>query len=122
MAGYLERIKKLEQSKKEKMMEVKLTYTVEAIGRPYGASESIPWGDAKRHEGLTERKAIKCYNDYWHWYHPDSNSYSGHVRIVGTRPLSPRPCWGLFLWLNSNDPGGRWAAPRSLLGAGREII
>jgi hypothetical protein len=84
MAGYLERIKKLEQSKKEKMMEVKLTYTVEAIGRPYGASESIPWGDAKRHEGLTERKAIKCYNDYWHWYHPDSNSYSGHVRIVGT--------------------------------------
>ena len=41
---------------KEEMMETKLTYTVEAINRPYGASESIPWGDAVRTEGLTERR------------------------------------------------------------------
>ena len=48
-------------------MATKLTYTVEAIGRPYGASESIPWGDAVRTEGLTERKAIKTYNDINRW-------------------------------------------------------
>jgi len=68
------------------MMEIKLTYTVEAINRPYGAQESIPWGDAHRTEGLTERKAIKTYNDINRWYHPDGRygGYSGHVRIVGS--------------------------------------
>ena len=53
------------------MMDTKLTYTVEAIGRPYGASESIPWGDAHRTEGLTERSAIKTYNQLNRWYHPE---------------------------------------------------
>ena len=66
------------------MMETKLTYTVEAINRPYGASQSIPWGEAVRTEGLTERKAIKTYNDLNRWYHPEPNAYSGHVRIVGS--------------------------------------
>ena len=61
------------------------TYTIEHIDRAYGASESIPWGDAKRHGGLTERKAIKTYNEYVRWYHPQgSGGYSGHVRIVGS--------------------------------------
>ena len=32
-------------------MEVKVTYTVEAINRPYGAQDRIPWGDAVRTEG-----------------------------------------------------------------------
>ena len=67
------------------MMETKVTYTVEAIGRPYGAQDSIPWGDAVRTEGLTERKAIKTYNDLNRWYHPQGgDGYSGHVRIVGS--------------------------------------
>jgi len=67
-------------------MASKITYTVEAINRPYGASESIPWGDAIRTEGLTERKAIKSYNEINRWYHPEGRNggYSGHVRIVGS--------------------------------------
>ena len=70
---------------REKEMETKTTYTVEAINRAYGASESIPWGDAVRTEGLTERKAIKLYNDLNRWYHPQGgDGYSGHVRIVGS--------------------------------------
>jgi hypothetical protein len=69
---------------KEQEMGVNITYTVEAIGRPYGASESIPWGDAHRTEGLTERSAIKTYNQFNRWYHPEPNAYSGHVRIVGS--------------------------------------
>ena len=35
---------------REKEMETKTTYTVEAINRAYGAQESIPWGDAQRIE------------------------------------------------------------------------
>ena len=65
-------------------METKTTYTVEAINRAYGAQESIPWGDAQRIEGLTERKAIKLYKEFDRWYHPDPSAYSGHVRIVGS--------------------------------------
>ena len=63
-----------------------MTYTVEAINRPYGASQSIPWGDSHRTEGLTAAKAIKTYNEVNRWYHPDglSGGYSGHVRIVGS--------------------------------------
>ena len=51
-------------------METKLTYTVEAIGRPYGAQDSIPWGDAHRVEGLTEQQAVKTYKEFHRWYHP----------------------------------------------------
>ena len=70
---------------REKEMETKVTYTVEAIGRPYGAQDSIPWGDAHRVEGLTEQKAVKTFNDYNRWYHPQGgDGYSGHVRIVGS--------------------------------------
>ena len=65
-------------------METKPTYTIEAINRPYGASEIIPWGDAIRTEGLTEQKAIRLYNKIHRWYHPETNAYSGHVRIVGS--------------------------------------
>jgi hypothetical protein len=66
------------------MTEAAVTYTVEAIGRPYGARERIPWGDAGRVEELTETKAIRIYNDYYRWYHPETNAYSGHVRIIGS--------------------------------------
>lgn len=69
---------------KEKEMEGKITYTVEAIGRPCGASQSIPWGDAVRTEGLTELQAIKLYRDYCRWYHPEPDAWSGHARIVGS--------------------------------------
>jgi hypothetical protein len=62
-----------------------MTYTVEAISRPYGASESIPWGDAVRTPGLTAAAAIKTYNELNRWYHPQGgDGYSGHVRIVGS--------------------------------------
>ena len=67
-------------------MKAELTYTVEALGRPFGAQESIPWGNAQRIEGLTAGKAIKSFNDFNRWYHPDGRygAYSGHVRIVGS--------------------------------------
>jgi len=67
-------------------METKVTYTVEAINRPYGAQESIPWGDAVRTEGLTALQAVKTYNWWNRHYHPDGRygGYSGHVRIVGS--------------------------------------
>jgi hypothetical protein len=39
----------------EEMMETKVTYTVETIDRAFGLREGIPWGDAQRIEGLTER-------------------------------------------------------------------
>jgi hypothetical protein len=89
-------------------METKLTYTVEAINRPYGASQSIPWGDAVRTEGLTERKAIKTYNDLNRWYHPQGgDAYSGHVRIVGSDD-----------WTYSVEPptmAAAWAGERAIL-------
>jgi hypothetical protein len=66
------------------MTETKLTYTVEAINRPYGASDGIPWGDAVRTEGLTDRDAIKLYSQIYRWYHPEPSAWSGHVRIVGS--------------------------------------
>ena len=69
-------------------METKLTYTVEAINRPYGAQDSIPWGDAVRTEGLTEREAIKMYNEVNRAHRfqlpQGGDGYSGHVRIVGS--------------------------------------
>jgi hypothetical protein len=67
-------------------METIITYTIESINRPYGAQDSIPWGDAHRAEGLTERKAVRRYNEMVRWYHPDgpNGGYSGHVRIVGS--------------------------------------
>jgi len=66
------------------MADAQVTYTVEAIGRPYGGQERIPWDDAKRVEELTEAKAVKLYNEYYRWYHPGNNGYSGHVRIIGS--------------------------------------
>jgi hypothetical protein len=67
------------------MTEAAVTYTVEAIGRPYGARERIPWADAGRVEELTEAKAIKIFHDYYRWYHPQGgDGYSGHVRILGS--------------------------------------
>jgi hypothetical protein len=62
-------------------MATKLTYTVEAINRPYGASESIPWGDARRTEGLTERKATKR-TDARKWAHRGSLAVPGVVWTV----------------------------------------
>jgi len=65
-------------------METKLTYTVEAINRPYSTTDRIPWEKAVRIEGLTERKAIKTYHSIHRSYHPEPNASSGDVRIVGS--------------------------------------
>ena len=65
-------------------MEAKLTYTVETVDRAFGLGEGIPWGKARRFEGLTESKAVKTYKEFYRWYHPETNAYSGHVRIVGS--------------------------------------
>jgi len=70
--------------KEKEIMETKVTYTVEAINRPYGAGDAIPWSDAVRTEGLTERKAITLYSQIYRWYHPEPYAWSGHVRIVGS--------------------------------------
>jgi hypothetical protein len=69
---------------KEKEMEAKLTYTVETVDRAFGLREGIPWGKARRFEGLTESKAVKTYKEFYRRYHPQPNAYSGHVRIVGS--------------------------------------
>ena len=68
------------------MAEENVTYTIEHIDRAFGEREGVPWGRAQRVEGLTERKAIKLYNDIDDWYHPEGRygGYSGHVRIVGS--------------------------------------
>jgi len=59
-----------------------MTYTIESLSSAYGGR--VPWDNAKREEGLTERQAIRRYNDLNRWYHPQGDSgYSGHVRIVG---------------------------------------
>ena len=60
----------------------KITYTVETLDWAY--ANHIPWGNASRAEGLTERKAISLHNQADRIYHPDANSWSGHVRIVGS--------------------------------------
>ena len=66
-------------------MESKIIYTVETIDRAFGLREGIPWGDAQRIEGLTERKAINTYKEFDRRYHPQGgDGYSGHVRIVGS--------------------------------------
>ena len=68
-----------------KEMEVKLTYTVETIDRAFGLREGVPWGKARRFEGLTESKAVKAYKEFYRRYHPQGgDGYSGHVRIVGS--------------------------------------
>jgi len=60
-----------------------MTYTIESLSSAYGGR--VPWGNATREEGLTERQAIRRYNDLSRWYHPQGDgSYSGHVRIVGS--------------------------------------
>jgi len=64
------------------MTEDKITYTVETLNSAYGGR--IPWDRAGRKEGLNERKAISLYNRAHEWYHPEDNSWSGHVRIVGS--------------------------------------
>jgi hypothetical protein len=58
------------------------SYTVESLSSPYGGH--VPWCDARREEGLTERDSIRRYNELYRWYHPDGNSWAGHVRIVGS--------------------------------------
>ena len=59
-----------------------MTYTVESLSSAYGGR--VPWDNATREEGLTERQALRRYNDLNRWYHPQGDgSYSGHVRIVG---------------------------------------
>ena len=60
----------------------KITYTVETLDKPY--ANHIPWWNANRAEGLTERKAISLYNHKNDWYHPEGGGWSGHVRIVGS--------------------------------------
>ena len=60
----------------------KITYTVETLDGAY--ANHIPWWNASRAEGLTERKAIALHNQADRRYHPDENSWSGHVRIVGS--------------------------------------
>jgi len=58
------------------------TYTVETLDRAY--ANHIPWQDANRTEGLNERKAISLHNQADRRYHSEANSWSGHVRIVGS--------------------------------------
>ena len=60
----------------------KITYTVETLDRAYASH--IPWGNASRAEGLTERTAIFLFKRQSAWLNPDANSWSGHVRIVGS--------------------------------------
>ena len=60
-----------------------MTYRIESLSSAYGGR--VPWDNATREEGLTERQAIRRYNDLSRWYHPDGGaSWSGHVRIVGS--------------------------------------
>ena len=59
-----------------------ITYTVETLDWAY--ANHIPWGNASRAEGRNERGAISLYNKAVRWYHPDANSWSGHVRVVGS--------------------------------------
>jgi hypothetical protein len=58
-----------------------ITYTVEELSDAYGGR--VPWDNARRHEGLSERAAITMLNRLSGWYHHGS-SWSGHVRVVGT--------------------------------------
>ena len=60
----------------------KITYIVETLDGAY--ANHIPWWNASRAEGLTERKAISLHNQADRIYHQDANSWSGHVRIVGS--------------------------------------
>ena len=50
------------------------SYTVESLSSPYGGH--VPWCDARREEGLTERDSIRRYNELYRWYHPDGNSWA----------------------------------------------
>jgi hypothetical protein len=58
------------------------SYTVEILDRPY--TGRIPWSDATRTEGLTERTAIFLYQRQSAWLNPEADCWSGHVRIVGS--------------------------------------
>jgi hypothetical protein len=61
------------------------SYTVEILDRPY-AGGRIPWWNALKDNGLSERQAITRYTQGIKWFSPEfgSNSWSGHVRIVGS--------------------------------------
>jgi hypothetical protein len=58
------------------------SFAVETLDRPY--VNHVPWADAKRETGLTEREAIGLYAEGVDWYQPEAHSWSGHVRIVGS--------------------------------------
>jgi hypothetical protein len=60
---------------------VQKTFTVENLDDAY---VDPPWDRASRREGLTERQAIKLFNEYNRRYHREPRSWSGHVRVVGS--------------------------------------
>lgn len=59
------------------------TYAVENLNSAYGGR--VPWDNAGRETGLTERQAIRRYLELYRRHHlQNDGSWSGHVRIVGS--------------------------------------
>ena len=60
-----------------------IKFTVESLSRPY--SGRVPWDQAQRDEGLSERAAITLLHRLSRWYSDGTSwNWSGHVRVVGT--------------------------------------